>query len=225
MSRVVVVDNRDSFVYNLVDTLAATHETVVVRNTVSVDEVFALEPDLIVTSPGPGHPREAGCLMDVIARADAAQVPLLGICLGFQALLEYHGGTVAACGPVHGVTDDMVLTDAGAASPLFAGLADPATGRHVPVARYHSLGTTEMPEGMTALGYCRSEAGPVVMAGESAYAIGLQFHPESLLSPDGPVLLNRCVARLAGGTAPGKAHGAGQDAGHDGGGDATGDGD
>lgn len=217
MSRVVVVDNRDSFVYNLVDTLAATHETVVVRNTVSADEVFALGPDLIVASPGPGHPREAGCLMDVIARADAAQVPVLGICLGFQALLEHHGGTVAACGPVHGVTDNMVLTDEGVASPLFSGLAGPATGRHVPVARYHSLSTTEMPEGMTALGYCRSETGPVVMAGESANAIGLQFHPESLLSPDGPVLLNRCVARLAGDPGGGTAGHAG--------GDGTGDGD
>lgn len=217
MSRVVVVDNRDSFVYNLVDTLAATHETVVVRNTVSADEVFALGPDLIVASPGPGHPREAGCLMGVIARADAAQVPVLGICLGFQALLEHHGGTVAACGPVHGVTDNMVLTDEGVASSLFSGLAGPATGRHVPVARYHSLGTTQMPEGMTALGYCRSETGPVVMAGESANAIGLQFHPESLLSPDGPVLLNRCVARLAGDAGGGTAGHAG--------GDGTGDGD
>lgn len=198
---VAIVDNRDSFVYNLVDAIAVQgHFTHVLRNSVSPAQVRGLRPDVIVLSPGPGHPHTAGNLMGIYQMARACEIPVLGICLGFQAILSAHGAEVRPCGPVHGITDSLSLTSAGRRSPLFAGLADPATKRAVPIARYHSLGCTELPPGLTALGFSASQAGPVVMAAVDDEAapteIGLQFHPESLLTPDGPVLLHRCLEAL-----------------------------
>lgn len=120
-AHVVLLDNHDSFVYNLVDAFAvAGYRCTVLRNSVTVTEVLDLEPDLICLSPGPGHPREAGCMMDLIG-ASIGTIPILGICLGFQALLEHHGGEVRPCGPVHGTTDLMTLTNPD--HPLFAGLS------------------------------------------------------------------------------------------------------
>ena len=132
-------------------------------------------------------------------------VPILGICLGFQALLEHFGGVVAPCGPMHGVTDIMTLTDEGAASPLFAGLTVDVpdgdtqnSGRRVPVARYHSLGCVDVPKEFVSLGNCQSDAGEVTMAAltRDNLALGLQFHPESVLSPSGPHILNRSLELL-----------------------------
>lgn len=205
MTHVVLLDNHDSFVYNLVDAFAvAGVRCTVFRNTVPVDTVLAASPDVLCLSPGPGHPQEAGNMMRLI---DAAldTIPILGICLGFQALLEYFGGTVAPCGPVHGVTDTMRLTDAGVDSGLFRGLAvdvidggSPDAGRAVPVARYHSLGCTEVPAGMLSLATCTTAVGEVTMAAMTPnnMALGLQFHPESVLSPSGPHILNRSLDLL-----------------------------
>lgn len=200
---VVLVDNHDSFVYNLVDALAVGgYKTTVFRNTVAVEEMLAAKPDLIVLSPGPGHPLEAGNMMTLIDTV-IGEVPILGICLGFQALLEHFGGKVGPCGPVHGTTDRMTLSEAGLASPIFADLtvdAGPENGFHgtqVPIARYHSLGCTQA-DTLISLGTCDSEIGKVIMAAQSpdGKAIGLQFHPESVLSPKGPIILDRCIAVL-----------------------------
>ena len=100
---IVLLDNQDSFVYNLVDALAE-YESVVFRNTVDVNSILALDPSLIVLSPGPGYPGDAGCMPELIRRAQGS-VPMLGICLGYQALVKHFGGTVQPCGPVHGVSD------------------------------------------------------------------------------------------------------------------------
>lgn len=203
---VVLLDNQDSFVYNLVDALSS-YRCTVFRNTVPAEVVFAAEPDLIVLSPGPGHPREAGSMMEVLSQA-IGRVPILGICLGFQALLEHFGGTVAPCGPVHGKTDLMELSPEGLRSPIFDGLTTDAgpennfSGTKVPVARYHSLGCTQPPQGLVPLAWCDSEKGPVAMAAQTpdGLAIGLQFHPESVLSPTGPIILERCIEALIGAT-------------------------
>lgn len=200
---IVMLDNQDSFVYNLVDALRDTgdHDMVVYRNTVSADTVLAANPDLIVLSPGPGYPAEAGCMMEVINRAQG-RIPILGICLGYQALIEHHGGRVHPCGPEHGTTRPMRLTEAGRASVLFSGLTTGGTptepSNSVPVARYHSLGATQEPEGMRALAWVDTEIGEVIMAAETtdSMAIGLQFHPESILTPAGPIMLERCVTQL-----------------------------
>lgn len=202
---VVLVDNHDSFVYNLVDTfIIAGHRCTIYRNTVPIEVILAAQPDLVCLSPGPGYPADSGILPELINQT-IGKVPLLGICLGFQGLIEHFGGEVEPCGPVHGTTDYLRLTDAGVAHPVFTGLAvdmEPdhpdVPGRLVPVGRYHSLGCTQSPAGMTSLATCDSEIGPVIMAASTldGSAIGLQFHPESLLSPSGPIILQRCLAAL-----------------------------
>lgn len=188
---IVLLDNQDSFVYNLVDALAE-YESVVFRNTVDVNSILALDPSLIVLSPGPGYPGDAGCMPELIRRAQSS-VPMLGICLGYQALVKHFGGTVQPYGPVHGVSDTMRLTSEGLACGLFDGMTSQLR-RDVPVARYHSLGATEMPAGMHAL----ARTGDIVMAGatDDGMSIGLQFHPESILTPAGPTMLRRCVDKL-----------------------------
>lgn len=201
---VVLIDNHDSFVYNLVDALA-DYNTTVFRNTVPVEEVLAAQPDIIILSPGPGHPRDAGSMMQLID-ASLGRIPILGICLGFQALLDHFGGTVEPCGPVHGSSVPMTLTDAGASHPLFQGLTTDSepdnpnyVGRLVPVARYHSLGCANVPTQMRSLAETKTTIGPVTMAAETldGMALGLQFHPESLLTPTGPIMIERCVNQLS----------------------------
>ena len=194
---IVLLDNQDSFVYNLVDALAG-YDTVVYRNTVSADTVLAADPELIVLSPGPGYPADAGCMMKVIERAQG-RTPLLGICLGYQALIEHFGGRVQPCGPEHGTSVPMRLTQP---HPLFDGLtvggAPGQPGLDVPVARYHSLGATDAPEGIVPLAWTPTQIGDVIMAAETpdGMSVGFQFHPESILTPSGPQLLERCVNRL-----------------------------
>lgn len=206
MSKIVLLDNHDSFVYNLVDALHG-YDFTVFRNTVSVETVLAEDPALIILSPGPGYPAEAGCMMSLLDEALARRIPVLGICLGFQALLEHFDGKVEPCGPVHGKSEVMELTSSGVAHPVFAGLAvDSApeipghVGRKVPVARYHSLGSkaVECPQGIVSLATTETDIGPVIMAATTAdsMAIGLQFHPESILTPAGPTILNRCLETL-----------------------------
>lgn len=204
-AKIVLIDNHDSFVYNLVDAFAsAGHQCTVYRNTVAIEQVLDTHPDLICLSPGPGYPSEAGNLMALIDAA-LGSVPILGICLGFQALIEHHGGTVEPCGPVHGVSEQMRLTDAGTTHPVFEGLAvdggpdmPEVLGRQVPVARYHSLGCTTPPAGIVSLATIGSEIGDVIMTAETTdhRALGLQFHPESVLSPTGPVILDRSINYL-----------------------------
>lgn len=194
---IVLLDNQDSFVYNLVDALAY-YDTVVYRNTVSADTVLAADPELIVLSPGPGYPADAGCMMEVIEQAQG-RTPILGICLGYQALIEHFGGRVQPCGPEHGTSVPMRLTQP---HPLFDGLtvggAPGQPGLDVPVARYHSLGATDAPEGIVPLAWTPTQIGDVIMAAETpdGMSVGFQFHPESILTPSGPQLLERCVNRL-----------------------------
>ncbi len=201
---VVLIDNHDSFVYNLVDALTG-YNTTVFRNTVPVEEVLAAQPDIIILSPGPGHPRDAGSMMQLID-ASLGRIPILGICLGFQALLEHFGGTVEPCGPVHGSSVPMTLTDAGAKHPLFQGLTTDSepdnpnyVGRLVPVARYHSLGCASIPTQMRSLAETETAIGSVTMAAETldGMALGLQFHPESVLTPTGPIMIERCIEQLS----------------------------
>lgn len=201
---VVLIDNHDSFVYNLVDALAG-YNTTVFRNTVPVEEVLAAQPDIIILSPGPGHPRDAGSMMQLID-ASLGRIPILGICLGFQALLDHFGGTVEPCGPVHGSSVPITLTDAGASHPLFQGLTTDSepnnpnyVGRLIPVARYHSLGCANVPAQMRSLAETETAIGPVTMAAETldGMALGLQFHPESLLTPTGPIMIERCINQLS----------------------------
>lgn len=182
-TRVLVVDNYDSFTWNLVQVLAGDGREVVVRrnDAITADAVGALEPTHIVISPGPGRPEQAGATCAIIA-AWGHQLPLLGVCLGHQAIAHVHGGRVErAPRVVHGqasrVYHDGRTLYAGVANPLAAG-------------RYHSLIVSErgLPAALEVASYTpEGEIMGLRVAGTRME--GVQFHPESILTPDGPRLL------------------------------------
>src|SRR3954469_11326908 len=181
MSRVLVVDNYDSFTYNLVQYLGELGcDLEVVRNDrASVDELLGRRFDRVVVSPGPCTPDEAGISVEVMRRFPEAGVSTLGVCLGHQSLAQAFGGTVVRHVPVHGKATEISHDGAG----LFAGLPDPLV-----VGRYHSLVVDP------ALPDCLEEtargAGVLMaMRHRELPALGVQFHPESVLTPDGKALL------------------------------------
>ncbi|MCG6964591.1 MAG: aminodeoxychorismate/anthranilate synthase component II [Acidobacteria bacterium] len=188
---ILVVDNYDSFTYNLVQELAELSDAQirVLRNDVaSADEMLALAPQAVVISPGPGIPQRAGVTMELIERA--RRVPLLGICLGHQALAAVHGARVArAPEPVHGKTSEIHHAGSG----LFAGLPEPLTAT-----RYHSLVVERdsVPAELEITAW--TDDGLVMgLADRERPHFGVQFHPESYLTRDGMRLLAGFL-RLAG---------------------------
>jgi anthranilate synthase/aminodeoxychorismate synthase-like glutamine amidotransferase len=176
-----MVDNYDSFTYNLVQYLGELGaELDVVRNdAATVDELLGNGYDRVVVSPGPCTPNEAGISVEVMRRFPQAGTMTLGVCLGHQSLAQAFGGRVVRHVPGHGKTTEISHDGAG----LFAGLPNP-----LPVARYHSLVVDpDLPDGLEATAH----GGGVVMAmrHRELPALGVQFHPESVLTPDGKALL------------------------------------
>lgn len=190
-ARVLVLDNKDSFVFNLVEELRrAGAETRTVRCDLTLgrfeEHLAELDPDLVLLSPGPGRPEDAGAMMPWLA-SDPDR-PILGVCLGHQALALAAGGEVArAPRMAHGRAQAIELTD----DPLFAGLPS----RFV-AARYHSLTVTRVPESMRVIATCRDEGHELVMALRDTRRprIGVQFHPESFLTPWGSRLIANVLA-------------------------------
>jgi anthranilate synthase/aminodeoxychorismate synthase-like glutamine amidotransferase len=183
MARVLVIDNYDSFTYNLVQELGELGaELEVVRNdAATVDELLDRAPDLVVVSPGPCTPNEAGISLEAVRRFPEAGIPLLGVCLGHQALAQAFGGTVVRHEPVHGKT--TTITHDG--RTLFEGLPSPLT-----VGRYHSLVVdAALPECFEV----SATGGGVIMGirHRELPAEGLQFHPESVLTDSGMAMLER----------------------------------
>jgi anthranilate synthase component II len=180
---ILVIDNYDSFTYNLVQYLGELGAVLrVVRNdAVSVDEVIAMRPERVVISPGPGTPDDAGISLDVVRRLGAT-TPILGVCLGHQSIGQAYGATVArARTQMHGKTSQIRHDDAG----VFAGLSNPFTAT-----RYHSLAVlkeTVTPElEVTAW----SEDGEIMGVRHRHLPVeGVQFHPESILTVEGKKLL------------------------------------
>ena len=180
---ILVIDNYDSFTYNLVQYLGELGAVLrVVRNdAVSVDEVIAMRPERVVISPGPGTPDDAGISLDVVRRLGAT-TPILGVCLGHQSIGQAYGATVArARTQMHGKTSQIRHDDAG----VFAGLSNPFTAT-----RYHSLAVlkeTITPElEVTAW----SEDGEIMGVRHRHLPVeGVQFHPESILTVEGKKLL------------------------------------
>ena len=189
VGRVLVLDNRDSFVFNLVDEFRSYGSDVItLRSELTVEalneRLAAFDPHLVVLSPGPGRPDDGGVMVDWLRTEPA--VPVLGICLGHQALAVAAGGFVArAPRAVHGRTSD-VRTDPD--EPLFAGL-----GPSLPAARYHSLTVTRVPESMKVIASTMDGDVSLVMAlrHRARCRLGLQFHPESILTPLGRRILWR----------------------------------
>ena len=189
--KLYLLDNFDSFTYNLVDQFRSLGcEVVIYRNDVSADYVAEklineTGKTALVLSPGPGAPHEAGCMMELIGKV-AGKVPMLGICLGHQAMVEYYGGKVErAPFVVHGKASPTFHNGQG----VFANVPSP-----LPVARYHSLVATKVPDCLDVI--ATTDDMPMAVLHPQHQAMGFQFHPESILTTLGSQLLTQTLAYL-----------------------------
>lgn len=195
----VLIDNIDSFTYNLVDEIRSLGiEMTIYRNTVApktvLDKLAEYEkvgPTLLMLSPGPGAPADAGCMPELLQKV-RGKYPVLGICLGHQAIVEAYGGVVARAPTVmHGKASQMSFCDSAETRSIFNGLSNPLS-----IARYHSLVATQMPESLQTIANIDGLVMAVLHANDRM--LGFQFHPESILTCDGSVLLMQSIAFLAG---------------------------
>ena len=182
---ILIIDNYDSFTYNLVQAVGKLDpDVVVVRNDrFEPEEVLDRRPAAVIVSPGPGRPEKAGRVMEMIGAAERRGVPLLGVCLGHQAIAASHGARVErAPAPCHGKSSSIRHDRDG----IFAGLPNPFDA-----ARYHSLVVREesLPPELAVT--ARSEDGLVMaLAHRTKPVFGVQFHPESVLTPEGEMILS-----------------------------------
>ncbi|MCG3865434.1 MULTISPECIES: aminodeoxychorismate/anthranilate synthase component II [unclassified Photobacterium] len=186
-AHIVLLDNFDSFTYNLVDQFRSLgHPVTIYRNNLTAEQVEnALEEKthpVLVLSPGPGAPANAGCMPELIQRVKG-KVPMIGICLGQQAIVEAYGGKVSGAGEiVHGKAAMMSHNQ----HAVFGNLPNPLS-----IARYHSLVATEVPETLQTI----ADVNGLVMAvlHEQDKVCGFQFHPESILTTQGAELLTHTL--------------------------------
>jgi anthranilate synthase component 2 len=184
MSRVLLIDNFDSFTYNLAHGFAeaGADDVAVHRNdAIDLETAEVWQPTHLVISPGPGTPDETGISATLIG-AFRGRIPILGVCLGHQLIAQLHGGAVGSAPElVHGMAGDVVRI---ASDPLLDGLDE-----RFSAGRYHSLAAHEpLPE--TLIATARSDDGTVMALRHTTEAIhGVQFHPESVLTPDGPAIM------------------------------------
>jgi anthranilate synthase/aminodeoxychorismate synthase-like glutamine amidotransferase len=188
--KLLLIDNFDSFVYNLAQGFGALGaDPIVLRSDSSMQELVDLEPDALVVSPGPGAPDGAGVSVDAVAHF-AGRIPVLGVCLGHQCIGSAFGGQIdrAEVGPVHGKTSEITHDGKG----VFAGIASPMVAT-----RYHSLAIEEKSFPSDLEVTARSSDGVVMAVRHRSLAVeGVQFHPESVMTPDGPALMKNFLASL-----------------------------
>ncbi|OCH62835.1 anthranilate synthase component II [Aliivibrio fischeri] len=183
MAHIVLLDNFDSFTYNLVDQFRSLgYPVTIYRNSLSAaafeEAVNKLDNPVVVLSPGPGAPSEAGCMPEVIQRLKG-KIPMIGICLGHQAIVEAYKGTVAGAGEiVHGKSAMMSHNQ----HPIFNDLPNPLS-----IARYHSLVATKVTDELTITATVDDLVMAVIQ--EEDKVCGFQFHPESILTTQGAQLL------------------------------------
>ncbi|MDR3767078.1 MAG: aminodeoxychorismate/anthranilate synthase component II [Butyricicoccus sp.] len=181
---ILLIDNYDSFSYNLYQLIGSIDPDIqVIRNDqMTLSEIEALAPRAIFLSPGPGKPADAGICEDVI-RTFTGKIPLFGVCLGHQAICEALGGTVSyAERLMHGKVSEVTLDHTGR---LFAGLPDT-----IPVARYHSLAAVRdtLPDCLRVT--AQTADGEIMAVEHTKYPVcGVQFHPESVMTPDGQTII------------------------------------
>ena len=185
---ILLIDNYDSFSYNLYQLVGSIEPDIrVVRNdAMSVEEIEKLNPDGIIISPGPGRPEDSGICPEVIKEL-GSKIPILGVCLGHQAICMTYGATVSyAKELMHGKQSDTKLdTDC----ELFKGCP-----KVTPVARYHSLAAVEdtMPDCLAVT--ARTDDGEIMAVKHRKYPVyGVQFHPESIMTPDGKLMLKNFI--------------------------------
>ncbi|HBV75820.1 MULTISPECIES: aminodeoxychorismate/anthranilate synthase component II [Vibrio] len=187
MANIIFVDNFDSFTYNLVDQFRSLgHNVTIYRNHIAAETiekaVRQLENPIVVLSPGPGEPSKAGCMPELIQRLKG-HIPMIGICLGHQAIVEAYGGKVAGAGEIiHGKVSMMVHGN----HPTYQHLPSPFA-----IARYHSLVATRVSDTLTIT----AEVDGLVMSvvEENHKVCGFQFHPESIMTTYGATLLENTI--------------------------------
>lgn len=182
---VLIIDNYDSFTYNLVQLAGSIHpDFQVIRNDEkTVEEIRAIHPTHIILSPGPGYPKAAGVCEDVV-RALGGEIPILGVCLGHQAICEVYGAKI--CLAKHLMHGKQSEVEVDGNNPLFAGL--PGTIR---VARYHSLIASEeqFPDCLQVISRDTQLGEIMAVCHKKDLVYGVQFHPESILTPEGKVMM------------------------------------
>ncbi len=185
---ILLIDNYDSFSYNLVQMAGSIQPDIkVIRNDeLTVEEIGDLRPSHIIISPGPGYPKDAG-VCEAVVRALGDTIPILGVCLGHQGICEAFGATIEKAKKLmHGKKSNIMIDNQ---VDLFRGLP-----REMDVARYHSLIAKEetLPEELRIIG--RAENGEIMAVKHREYSIyGVQFHPESILTPQGKIILENFI--------------------------------
>ncbi len=185
---ILLLDNYDSFTYNLVQLLGGfTPEIQVVRNDgCTIEDIKQMAPKAIVLSPGPGKPSEAGICEEVV-KTFGKTIPLLGVCLGHQAICESYGGNIGYARQVmHGKQSRVEIDNE---SPLFQGMET-----EILVARYHSLAAVEVPEELKVV--AKTADGEVMAVEHREHPVfGVQFHPESILTPRGEAIVRNFLRK------------------------------
>ncbi len=185
---ILLIDNYDSFAYNLYQLLGAVEPDIrVMRNdAVTLDQIEEMRPEALVLSPGPGHPADAGICIEAV-RHFSGKIPILGVCLGHQAICEAFGGTVSyAKELMHGKARQIRVVEQ---TPIYEGMGDSFLA-----ARYHSLSLVRetLPECLKINALC--DDGEVMGVEHREFPVyGLQFHPESVLTPDGNILAKNFI--------------------------------
>lgn len=186
---ILLIDNYDSFSYNLYQMIGNIEPDIkVIRNDeLSVEEIREIHPDRIIISPGPGRPEAAGVIIDVVKEL-GSEIPILGVCLGHQAICAAFGAAITYANRImHGKQSDVKFDTS---DKLFRGVPEIA-----PVARYHSLAAdgSTMPDELLIT--ARTTDGEIMAVTHKSYHIyGVQFHPESIMTPDGEKMLNNFIS-------------------------------
>ncbi len=187
---ILLIDNYDSFSYNLYQFIGEMEPDIkVIRNDeLSIDEIDALSPSHIILSPGPGKPADAGICIEAVKKL-YKKYPILGVCLGHQAICEAFGADIIhAKKLMHGKTSVISIKNEG----IFSGLSE-----KIPVARYHSLAAdkTTLPDCLKVTAY--TDDGEIMAVSHTSYPVfGVQFHPESILTPDGKKILQNFLGGM-----------------------------
>lgn len=189
---ILLIDNYDSFSYNLFQLVGSLNPDIrVIRNdAATVKEIENTHPEAIILSPGPGRPEDAGICIDVVKELGAS-IPILGVCLGHQAICTAYGGTISyAKKLMHGKQSETKLDET---CPIFKGLPP-----IIPVARYHSLSLLEetLPDCLDIT--AKTTDGEIMAVKHKTHPIyGLQFHPESILTPDGKTIVKNFLRQIS----------------------------
>ena len=188
---ILLIDNYDSFSYNLYQLIGEVRPDIKVsrNDKITIDEIRDLSPDAIILSPGPGKPENAGICIDIVREFHDA-IPILGVCLGHQAICEAFGGTVShAKRLMHGKSSDISLDY----DYIFKGLPS-----QISVGRYHSLSLIKetLPEPLEIISKAKDDGEIMAIKHKQYNVYGLQFHPESILTPDGLTIIENFLDKV-----------------------------